>query len=73
MHSYDHITRLLIANLQLEELDEIFAAKNPRKASLPKEIIALDRDVNIVNVKIAQTIRNIFSECARIGNFGSTV
>jgi hypothetical protein len=36
--------------LQLEELDEIFSAPNPRKASTQKKKIALDRDANVVNV-----------------------
>lgn len=38
-------------NRTLEELDDIFKAKNPRKASLQKKQIALDRDANVVNVE----------------------
>jgi hypothetical protein len=36
-------------NLQLEELDDIFHTKNPRKASLEKKKITLDKDAN--NIK----------------------
>lgn len=35
----------------LEELDEIFKAKNPRKASTEKKKIALDANANIVEVE----------------------
>jgi len=35
----------------LEELDEIFQAKNPRKASTEKKKIALDANANIVEVQ----------------------
>ncbi|KAF2838439.1 MFS sugar transporter-like protein [Patellaria atrata CBS 101060] len=39
-------------NRTLEELDEIFAAKNPVKASLEKKKIAVTTDANIVESKI---------------------
>lgn len=35
----------------LEELDDIFAAKNPKKASLEKKKIALDASANVVDVQ----------------------
>jgi sugar porter (SP) family MFS transporter len=38
-------------NRTLEELDDIFHAKNPRKASLEKKKIALDEDANIVKAE----------------------
>ena len=37
----------------LEELDEIFATKNPRKASTAKRLVLMDEDANIVDVKEA--------------------
>lgn len=37
--------------MQLEELDDIFRAKNPTKASLEKKKIALDDDANIVTTE----------------------
>jgi endonuclease/exonuclease/phosphatase family metal-dependent hydrolase len=36
--------------IQLEELDEIFAQPNPRKASTQKKKLALDNNANIVDV-----------------------
>lgn len=39
--------------LQLEELDQIFAAKNPVKASLSKKEILVSRDGDVVDVKEA--------------------
>jgi hypothetical protein len=36
---------------QLEELDEIFAAKNPRKHSTQKKRMAMDRDHNLIGVE----------------------
>jgi len=38
-------------NRTLEELDDIFQAKNPRKASTQKKKIELDIDANVVNVE----------------------
>lgn len=38
-------------NRTLEELDDIFQAKNPRKASTQKKKIELDLDANVVNVE----------------------
>jgi hypothetical protein len=38
---------------QLEELDEIFAAKNPTKKSLTKRKLALDREQNLIRVEDA--------------------
>lgn len=38
---------------QLEELDQIFAAKNPVKASLSKKEILVSRDGDVVDVKEA--------------------
>ncbi len=35
---------------QLEELDEIFRAKNPMKASIAKRKLELDENANIVGV-----------------------
>ncbi|KAF2140766.1 uncharacterized protein K452DRAFT_50984 [Aplosporella prunicola CBS 121167] len=35
----------------LEELDDIFAAKNPRKASTQRRVVALDHDANVVPVE----------------------
>ncbi|MCJ1258088.1 hypothetical protein MMC24_005918 [Lignoscripta atroalba] len=40
-------------NRTLEELDDIFSAKNPKKASLEKKKIALDANANVVNVEVA--------------------
>lgn len=40
---YDHI-------LQLEELDEIFAAKNPVKASIQKKHVAVTETGNVVDI-----------------------
>lgn len=37
-------------NQTLEELDEIFKSKNPRKASTQKKKIALDEYANVVHV-----------------------
>lgn len=39
--------------LQLEELDQIFAAKNPVKASTSKKEILVSRDGDVVEVKEA--------------------
>ena len=38
---------------QLEELDEIFNAKNPVKESLQRKKIGLDNNANIVHVEHA--------------------
>lgn len=38
-------------NRTLEELDEIFRAKNPMKASIAKRKVALDESANIVGVE----------------------
>ncbi|TGO86827.1 hypothetical protein BPOR_0273g00060 [Botrytis porri] len=37
--------------LQLEELDDIFRAMNPRKASFEKKKLALDDSVNVIKVE----------------------
>jgi hypothetical protein len=37
--------------IQLEELDDIFNAKNPRKASLEKKKVELDDHANIIHVE----------------------
>jgi hypothetical protein len=37
--------------LQLEELDDIFNAPNPRNASLVKKKVALDGAANVVEVE----------------------
>lgn len=39
--------------LQLEELDDIFKAPNPRKASTEKKKLALDANANVVDVQTA--------------------
>lgn len=38
-------------NRTLEELDDIFHAKNPTKASLQKRKVALDQHANVVKVE----------------------
>lgn len=38
-------------NRTLEELDDIFQAPNPRKASTQKKVVALDADANVVEVQ----------------------
>lgn len=38
-------------NRTLEEMDDIFQAKNPRKASTQKKKIELDSQANVVNVE----------------------
>lgn len=37
--------------LQLEELDEIFDAKNPVKASTAKKAVAVDNTGGIINIE----------------------
>jgi len=37
----------------LEELDEIFAARNPRKFSVEKKKVALDGMANIIKIEAA--------------------
>lgn len=39
-------------NRTLEELDEIFRAKNPMKASITKKKVNLDADANIIGVEV---------------------
>jgi len=39
-------------NRTLEELDEIFLAKNPRKASTEKKKLELDADANVIGVAV---------------------
>lgn len=41
------------SSLQLEELDEIFEAKNPVKASTAKKSVAVDSHGGIVNIEKA--------------------
>jgi hypothetical protein len=41
---------LTACDIQLEELDEIFAAQNPVKASTQKKALAVDSHGSIVNV-----------------------